>query len=308
MVKFPSLSPTMTTGNLQRWNIAVGYAECRGSLAWPGSLGVLSPQCRAFPLQPPPPPISHRDEIATGDSLADVETDKAVMSFDSTEDGFVAKLLVSDGTAGITIGQVRSPPSLGRRPGFAHRARPTVPFLSSLLLLRQPVMVLVESKDSIAAFKDFVPTASTSVCNSAWHCCCFICRLPSPAWSLPSAGQTGNLSQARRPRRPRRRPRRPYFTCCSPSVFLCSAIPGKQWQPSPTTPHRVSRADTLQHDTCTRPRLRPPPESVSLLPRWPVALQKQPASPSAISKVRPASCIGHPDRKRCTAWRRVPGK
>lgn len=44
--------------------------------------------------------------MSTGDSLADVETDKATMSFDSTEDGVIAKLLVNDGAVGIEIGQV----------------------------------------------------------------------------------------------------------------------------------------------------------------------------------------------------------
>ena len=46
--------------------------------------------------------------MAAGDSLADVETDKATMSFDSSEDGFVAKLLIEEGTSGVEIGQVSS--------------------------------------------------------------------------------------------------------------------------------------------------------------------------------------------------------
>jgi pyruvate/2-oxoglutarate dehydrogenase complex dihydrolipoamide acyltransferase (E2) component len=55
-------------------------------------------------------PASHsaiiRDEVAAGDSLADVETDKATMSFDCSEDGIIAKLLIEDGTSDIEIGQV----------------------------------------------------------------------------------------------------------------------------------------------------------------------------------------------------------
>ena len=36
--------------------------------------------------------------MAAGDQLGEIETDKATMSFDSTEDGFVAKHLVEAGT------------------------------------------------------------------------------------------------------------------------------------------------------------------------------------------------------------------
>jgi hypothetical protein len=47
------------------------------------------------------------EEVGAGDSLADIETDKAVMSFDSSEDGsedgYVAKFLVPAGTA-ATVG------------------------------------------------------------------------------------------------------------------------------------------------------------------------------------------------------------
>lgn len=91
LVKFPSLSPTMTEGTLQKWNVAVG------------------------------------DEISAGDSLADVETDKATMSFDSNEDGVVARLFVEEGTSGVAVGA--------------------------------PVLVLVDDADSVAAFEDYEPPA-----------------------------------------------------------------------------------------------------------------------------------------------------
>jgi hypothetical protein len=45
--------------------------------------------------------------VAAGDQLGEIETDKATMSFDSTEDGFVAKLLVEAGTSDIALGTVR---------------------------------------------------------------------------------------------------------------------------------------------------------------------------------------------------------
>lgn len=92
IVKMPSLSPTMETGGLSSWGVAIG------------------------------------DEIEAGDSLGEVETDKATMSFDSTEDGFVAKLLIDEGAIDIPVGQ--------------------------------PVLVMVEEEGDIAAFADYVAEAS----------------------------------------------------------------------------------------------------------------------------------------------------
>jgi pyruvate dehydrogenase E2 component (dihydrolipoamide acetyltransferase) len=61
VISMPALSPTMEQGTIVTWNVAVG------------------------------------DEVSAGDSLADVETDKATMSFDSGDDGYVAKFLVDEG-------------------------------------------------------------------------------------------------------------------------------------------------------------------------------------------------------------------
>lgn len=67
---FPSLSPTMTQGNLAKWYKKEG------------------------------------DEIAPGDVLADVETDKATMAFENQDDGFIAKLLVPEGAQNVQVGEV----------------------------------------------------------------------------------------------------------------------------------------------------------------------------------------------------------
>lgn len=48
------------------------------------------------------------EEVEAGESLADLETDKATMSFDSSEDGYVAKFLVDAGTKDIPLGTVSS--------------------------------------------------------------------------------------------------------------------------------------------------------------------------------------------------------
>lgn len=110
-------------------------------------------------------------KVSAGDSLGDVETDKAVMSFDSTEDGVVAKLLVDEGTSNVPVGKVICI-------GFFVSRRPccciwagcpaNLPWhfrthihlssrLPSPLTGEQPVLVLVENEKDVAAFKDFKP-------------------------------------------------------------------------------------------------------------------------------------------------------
>jgi len=59
-----------------------------------------------------------------------VETDKATMSLDSIEDGFIAKLLVDEGAADIPVGQ--------------------------------PILIMVEDEADIAAFADYTPPAEAA--------------------------------------------------------------------------------------------------------------------------------------------------
>ncbi|KAG7707108.1 hypothetical protein KL949_004817 [Ogataea haglerorum] len=87
VITMPALSPTMTQGNLVKWHKKVGDA-----------------------LQP-------------GESIAEVETDKASMDFEFQEEGFLAKILVPDGTQDIPVGK--------------------------------PVAVYVEDSGDVAAFEDF---------------------------------------------------------------------------------------------------------------------------------------------------------
>lgn len=63
----PALSPTMEQGNIIKWFKQVG------------------------------------DEVAAGDGLVEVETDKATMMWESVEEGFVAKILAPDGTQDIKV-------------------------------------------------------------------------------------------------------------------------------------------------------------------------------------------------------------
>ena len=68
-VLLPSLSAGMEEGTLSRWLIREG------------------------------------DTIKSGDVIAEIETDKATMEFEATEDGVVGRLLVSAGTPGVKVNQ-----------------------------------------------------------------------------------------------------------------------------------------------------------------------------------------------------------
>lgn len=70
VVKLPNLSPTMETGNVVSW------AKNEG------------------------------DQVGEGDVLAEIETDKATMSMDSGEEGYIAKILIPAGTKNVPIGSV----------------------------------------------------------------------------------------------------------------------------------------------------------------------------------------------------------
>ena len=65
----PALSPTMEEGTLAKWLVSEG------------------------------------DAVSSGDLLAEIETDKAVMEFESADDGIVGKILVPEGSQGIAVNQ-----------------------------------------------------------------------------------------------------------------------------------------------------------------------------------------------------------
>jgi len=69
-LKMPALSPTMEEGTLAKWLVKEG------------------------------------DEVSAGDVLAEIETDKATMEFESIDEGTVGKILVPEGTEGVKVGTV----------------------------------------------------------------------------------------------------------------------------------------------------------------------------------------------------------
>lgn len=93
LLTMPALSPTMEQGVIVSWDIPEGQ------------------------------------EINAGDVLAQVETDKATVAFESVEDGFMAKILVDAGPGDIAVGV--------------------------------PVAVMCEEQADVAAFANFSLNAST---------------------------------------------------------------------------------------------------------------------------------------------------
>ncbi|XP_016350818.1 pyruvate dehydrogenase protein X component, mitochondrial isoform X1 [Sinocyclocheilus anshuiensis] len=67
-VQMPALSPTMEEGNIVKWLKKEG------------------------------------DEVAAGDTLCEIETDKAVVVMESNDDGILAKILVQEGSRGVRLG------------------------------------------------------------------------------------------------------------------------------------------------------------------------------------------------------------
>lgn len=69
VIGMPALSPTMTQGNIAKWRKKEG------------------------------------DKIEVGDILCDIETDKATLEFECLEEGFLAKILVPEGSKDVSVGQ-----------------------------------------------------------------------------------------------------------------------------------------------------------------------------------------------------------
>src|SRR3954469_12736571 len=69
-LKMPALSPTMEEGTLAKWLVKEG------------------------------------DKVASGDILAEIETDKATMEFEAVDEGTIASILVPEGSDAVKVGTV----------------------------------------------------------------------------------------------------------------------------------------------------------------------------------------------------------
>lgn len=66
-ILMPALSPTMEEGTLAKWLVKEG------------------------------------DEISSGDIIAEIETDKATMEFEAVDEGVIGKILIDEGTEGVSV-------------------------------------------------------------------------------------------------------------------------------------------------------------------------------------------------------------
>lgn len=69
-VLMPALSPTMTEGNIAKWNVAEG------------------------------------DQVNSGDVICEIETDKATMEVEAVDEGVVGKILVPEGAQNVAVNSV----------------------------------------------------------------------------------------------------------------------------------------------------------------------------------------------------------
>ncbi|XP_051012375.1 dihydrolipoyllysine-residue acetyltransferase component of pyruvate dehydrogenase complex, mitochondrial [Acomys russatus] len=126
-VLLPALSPTMTVGTIQRWEKKVG------------------------------------EKLSEGDLLAEIETDKATIGFEVQEEGYLAKILVPEGTRDVPLGT--------------------------------PLCIIVEKQEDIAAFADYRPTEVTSLKPQApppvAPPVAAVTPTPQPLAPTPSAAPTG---------------------------------------------------------------------------------------------------------------------
>ncbi|MEC8727602.1 MAG: biotin/lipoyl-containing protein, partial [Pseudomonadota bacterium] len=68
IVNMPALSPTMTEGKLAKWLVNEG------------------------------------DAVTSGDVIAEIETDKALMEVEALDDGIMASILVPEGSEAVAVG------------------------------------------------------------------------------------------------------------------------------------------------------------------------------------------------------------
>ena len=68
-ILMPALSPTMTEGNLVKWHVKEG------------------------------------DEVAAGDVVAEIETDKATMEVEAVDEGRIGKIIVAEGTESVPVNE-----------------------------------------------------------------------------------------------------------------------------------------------------------------------------------------------------------
>lgn len=98
-IKLPALSPTMESGTITSWQKKEG------------------------------------DQLSEGDLLCEIETDKATMGFETPEEGYLAKILIPEGTKDVPIGKL--------------------------------LCIIVQNAEDVSAFKDFKPADDSAQASAA---------------------------------------------------------------------------------------------------------------------------------------------
>ncbi len=130
-ILMPALSPTMEEGKLTRWLVKEG------------------------------------DEIAAGDIIAEIETDKATMEIEAIEDGLLAKVLVSEGAEGVKVNTpiaivLEEGEELDSKAGSVPVAAPTVPE-PIVAPVEAPVKAAIMAPAIVAANKGSKISSDTSM-------------------------------------------------------------------------------------------------------------------------------------------------
>lgn len=115
-VPLPALSPTMEMGTIISWEKKEG------------------------------------DKLNEGDLLAEIETDKATMGFETPEEGYLAKILIPAGSKDVPLGKL--------------------------------LCIIVSNEEDVAAFKDFVDSGEVVKPTAP--------KPPAPAPSIPSSAPAGS--------------------------------------------------------------------------------------------------------------------
>ncbi|NP_001358967.1 dihydrolipoyllysine-residue acetyltransferase component of pyruvate dehydrogenase complex, mitochondrial isoform 9 [Homo sapiens] len=128
-VPLPSLSPTMQAGTIARWEKKEGDKINEGDLIAEVLLPALSPTMTMGTVQRWEKKVG--EKLSEGDLLAEIETDKATIGFEVQEEGYLAKILVPEGTRDVPLGT--------------------------------PLCIIVEKEADISAFADYRPTEVTDL-------------------------------------------------------------------------------------------------------------------------------------------------
>ena len=125
-IKMPALSPTMTEGRLSRWLVGTG------------------------------------DKVASGDVIAEIETDKATMEVEAIDEGTIGAIHVQEGTDGVAVGAVIAT--------LLEEGETEVYRLRQLLLARR------QSKPPLRRQQKLYQSLYLRVCQPLWL------PLPLPRW------------------------------------------------------------------------------------------------------------------------------